>query len=74
MCAKIECRFILELVYDGCTAEGGVSHNITLFVVLRNTRKNVFKFVWKQGRVLIWRSIHKSNNDVFPMGNCNLHE
>ena len=31
-----------------------VTHNIALFVVLRNVGKNVIQFVLKQIRVLVW--------------------
>ena len=58
----------LGLVCDDCPPGGGRRNSLPshyLFVVLRNARKNVVKFL-KQGNIFIWWSIHASNNDIFP--------
>ena len=45
-----------------------VSHHIKMFIVFRNWWENIVEFVNKHSSVLIWWSVHVTNNNIFFRG------
>ena len=45
-----------------------------MFIVFRNKWENIAEFINKNSSVLIWWSVHATNNDIISVGNNNFQE